>query len=88
MFSYYSQWIENFSEKVRRLVQAGSFPMSKSAKQAFKDLKAEVVESVVHSLDESILFVIEADASEFVIAATVNQAGRPVAFVLWNTEWE
>ena len=61
MFSYYSQWIENFSEKVRPLVQAGSFPMSKSAKQAFKDLKAEVVESVVHSLDESILFVIEAD---------------------------
>ena len=81
MFLYYSHWIVNYSETAGPLVQTGSFPMSNAGKQALKDLtKQGVEESMVHSIAESILFVVEADASDFAIATTFNQARRPVAF--------
>ena len=35
---------------------------------------------MVHSIDETIPFTVETDASDYAIAATLNQAGRPVAF--------
>ena len=35
---------------------------------------------MVNAIDESIPFEVETDASESAIAATLNQAGRPVAF--------
>ena len=41
----------------------------------FQQLQHDIDGSVVNAIDESILFEVETDAS----AATVNQAGRPVA---------
>lgn len=80
MFSYYSQWIPRFSEKIRPLTGVTSFPLSADARNAFARMKAEVEKSVVWSIDETVPFVVETDASDFAIAATLNQAGRPVAF--------
>jgi len=34
----------------------------------------------MHVVDESIPFQVESDASDFTLAATLNQAGRPEAF--------
>ena len=54
--------------------------MSAEALDAFQGLKNEVVKSVVGAIDESALFTVETDASDGALAATLNQAGRPVAF--------
>ena len=80
LFSYYSQWIQSFSSLIRPLVQVNSFPVPAAARQAFEKLKAEIEEAVLHHIDEEKPFVIESDASQHTIAATLNQCGRPVAF--------
>ena len=79
-FSYYSNWIPVYSDKIQPLVAMKTFPYTPKAAEAFKVVKKTIEESVVCSIDESVRFDIETDASDFAIAATLNQAGRPVAF--------
>ena len=79
-FSYYSQWIPNFSQKVRPLNKTSSFPLSDEAIQAWKDIKDDIRNAVVCCIDEEQPFTVECDASDFAVAATLNQEGRPVAF--------
>ena len=80
LFSYYAAWIPRFSERIRPLAASTSFPISDAAVFAFNDLRDGVERSVLQAVDDSIPFVVETDASDFAIAATLNQAGRPVAF--------
>ena len=80
LFSYYSQWIPSYSEVVRPLVKTESFPITAEALKSFKELKKRIEESVIHSIDPDIPLVVETDASDFALAASLNQAGRPVAF--------
>ena len=80
MFSYYSKWIPKFSEKIRPLIQNKQFSVSESPLQVFEQLKLDIENSVIYAIDDSIPFEVETDASDFAIAATLNQAGRPVAF--------
>ena len=80
LFSYYSQWIKDFSTKIRPLSHNLAFPLSNDALQAFDLLKNDIENAVVGSIDESYPFQIETDASEFALSATLNQQGRPVAF--------
>ena len=80
MFAYYSRWTSKFSDKVRPLTQNNVFPLPKNAIHAFQNLKAEIENAVVSTIDETIPFEVETDASDFPIAATLNHAGRPVAF--------
>ena len=80
MFSYHSRWIKNFSKKIRPLAQVKQFPIGEEALKAFDLLKKDIEQSVVGAINESLPFEIEADASEFSLAATLNQNGRPVAF--------
>ena len=79
-FSYYAKWIPNFSEKVRPLTKTSTFPISSEALKAMNSMKDDIRNSVVCCIDESIPFTVETDASEYAIAATLNQRGRPVAF--------
>lgn len=80
MFSYYAQWIQNFSTKVHPLVASQSFPLSRDAIEALETLKEDISSAVVVTVDKSIPLVVETDASDIAIAATLNQNGRPVAF--------
>ncbi|GAB1598560.1 hypothetical protein Ahia01_000133100, partial [Argonauta hians] len=80
LFSYYSQWIPKFSDKIRPLTIADSFPLEQNAVKAFNDLKEEIKGALLHSIDENVPLVVETDASDTAVAATLNQAGRPVAF--------
>ena len=82
MFSYYSQWIAKYSEKVNPpLIQANSFALPKTAEKALEYLKAEIENAIVYSINETVPFIIEADASYHSIVTSLNQSGgRIVCF--------
>ena len=80
LFAYYSQWIYNYSHKVRPLAVTTTFPVTQEAEAAFLQLKKDIASSVVQAIDESEPFQVETDASDTAIAAVLTQANRPVAF--------
>ena len=80
MFAYYSKWIQDFSDKIRPLASADKFPLDNNALDAFNLLKRELEEATLHTIDESLPFEVECDASEVAISGVLNQGGRPVAF--------
>lgn len=79
LFSYYSKWIPRFSEKIQPL-RKSKFPIDDTALSAFEALKKDVEKAFLHSIDPNVPFVVETDASEHGLAATLSQAGRPVAY--------
>ena len=81
MFAYYAKWIPRFSEKIRPLSETISFPLSDEALTAFNTLKKELGDVVLSPIDEDAPYVVECDASEVTISASLNQNGRPVAFM-------
>ena len=64
MFAHYSKWIPKFSEKVRPLTQNKILPVPSNILHAFKILKEDIEKSVVSSIDETIPFEVETDASD------------------------
>ena len=81
MFSYYARWIPKFSDKIRPLVETKSFPLDKNALAAFNTLKKELSDVTLSTIDEDCPFVVETDASEVAVSASLNQNGKPVAFM-------
>ena len=80
LFAYYAKWIANFSTKIRPLIDTEIFPLSDCAKRAFQTLKKDLGDVTLMSIDEDRSFVLETDASNVAISATLNQNGKPVAF--------
>ena len=80
MFAYYSKFIENFSDKIYPLNRNTQFPVPNLVLEAFRRLKLDLRDAALQAIDLSQQFVVETDASDFCIAATLNQQGRPVAF--------
>ena len=80
LFSYYSQWIKDFSRKLKPLVGNTTFPIEGEALSAFHNLRNDVKNSVVSAIDERQPFQVETDASDYALAATLNKNGRPGAF--------
>ena len=54
--------------------------LRKRALKAFQTLKNDLKDAALQTIDSSASFVVETDASDFCVAATLNQNGRPVAF--------
>ena len=81
MFAYYAKWINCFADKIRPLAEAKDFPLNEDALNAFNLLKTDLSNAALQSIDKSLPFVIECDASDIAVSATLNQGGRPVAFV-------
>ena len=80
MFAYYSKWIRDFSTKLKPLSEADRFPISGLAAEAFEGLKKDLENVALGAVDEDRPFVVETDASDVAISASLNQGGRPVAF--------
>ena len=81
LFSYYYQWIPEFSNRIKPLTSCKSFPLSPEAVTTFDSLKKIVEEAFIAAIDETIPFEVETDASDVALAATLSQDGRPVAFL-------
>ena len=81
LFAYYAKWIPEFSSKIQSLMNAKEFPLSTQAENAFNAVKKELELGSLNPIDEAMPFVVEYDASGSTISATLNQAGRPVAFM-------
>ena len=79
-FSHYSKWIRDFSRKIRPLTQLRGFPLTGEAKSAFYQLRQDIEQSVLASIDEDRPFQLETDASDAAIAGVLSQGERPVAF--------
>ena len=80
LFSYYAKWVVNFSDKILQLKTAKNFPLKANALKEFNVLKKEIAKASLQAIDENHTFVVECDASEAAIFATLNQGDRPVAF--------
>ena len=80
LFAHYSQFIRCFSAKLHPLSQTTTFPISAEALTAFNTLKKDIQESIMGTVDITVPFILETDASDFAIAAVLNQSNRPVAF--------
>lgn len=62
------------------LLNCKSFPLAQDAVDAFHEMKRMLETAVVRAIDDKIPFVVETDASDYALAATLSQDGRPVAF--------
>ena len=56
------------------------FPLPKESVQMFEELRKELAKVTLMTIDENKSFVLETDASQEALSATLNQEGRPVAF--------
>ena len=80
IFAYYAQWVPCFSEKIKPFIATKEFPLREEALQALKTLKQDLTSDAFNVIDERLPLVLETDASDNAISATLNQEGRPVAF--------
>ena len=81
LFAYYSKWVPRFSDCIGKLKSPSGFPLNQSELDDFEKLKQLIASAALKTIDESIPFTVECDASAIAIAATLNQDGRPVAFM-------
>ena len=80
LFSYYSQWINKFSDKVKPLTGDVSFPLTDDAVSAFHGIKKDIVDASLSCPNSSDLLVVETDASDVALSGALTQNGRPIAF--------
>ena len=80
MFAYYAKWISHLSDKIRPLLNVTSFPLNQEQSDAFDTLKQDLANAPILAIDKSLPFTVVTNASDFVIATTLNQGARPVAF--------
>ena len=82
MLAHYAKWINSFANKVRPLANTKNFLLFSSALDAFELLKRELRKSSLQSIDESLPFAVECDASDAAILATLNQGGPQLPLCL------
>ena len=81
MFEYHAKWVMNFSDKIANLNSTKMFPLTSKALEECELLKEEIAKASLRSIHENLPFVVECDALEVAISATLNQGGRSVAFM-------
>ena len=79
LFAYYARWIQSYSDKIPPLIKP-TLPLSKDALFVFVVLKQALASAALHPMNNTLTLTVETDASDFAIAGTLNQKGRPIAF--------
>ena len=79
-FAYYSQWIPEFSDRMKPINSIESFPLSTEPVATSESLNTSNEESGLTAIDENLPFEVETDDSEVALEATLNLTGRPVTF--------
>ena len=80
LFSYYSPWIPKYSDMIQPLINKPMFPLCSAAKEAFQNIKQCIAKSSIVSPNNVDTLVLESDASDYAVSASLNQNGKPVAF--------
>ena len=70
-----------FFDKIQLLIKNENFPLNVTAIRAFKTLKKQRENVSLQNIDEELPSVVECDPSDVAATATLNQTGRPVAFM-------
>ena len=78
LFSYYSQWISKFSDKIGSLNNDPTFPLSTTAVQAYNGLQRDIMNSCISCPNKHDILVVETDASDAALSASLNQGGKPI----------
>ena len=80
LFSYYSKWIKNYSEKINPLLCNREFPISSKTSNLIDLLKQEIKESSLVPFNESFDTTVETDASGHTLSGVLIQNKMPIAF--------
>jgi len=80
LFSYYSQWVQKFSDKIRPLIDSPTFPLCEQGISAFEGLKREIAAASIACPSDQGMLIVESDASDVALSASLTQNGRPIAF--------
>ena len=80
LFSYYSSWVPRFSDQIQPLIGDPKFPLDKAAVDSFASLKQAIADASITCPNEKDVLVLESDASDVALSASLNQGGKPVAF--------
>ena len=79
LFAYYAKCCLA-SLKVKPLVESRTFPLNKNAVRCFYQLKSELADATLASVDKNAPFTLETDASDVAVSTVLQQNGRSVAF--------
>ena len=80
LLSYYSNWVQRFSDKVKPIIQETEFPLSPTAVASFNGIKRDIASASLSCPNSSDLLVVETDASDIALSAVLHQNRRPIAF--------
>ena len=82
MFSCCARWIKDYSVKIKPLTEKRvSFPLSAEAESSFESLLEELLQASLGCIDAQEPFTMKCNASDFALAAVLNQNGGPVTFM-------
>ena len=80
LFAYYSKWIPRYSDAIRSLTGHKQFPLPEEATKDFESLKKAIADAVLICPNTSDTLLVETDASDFALSASLTQNGQPIAF--------
>ena len=80
IFSYYAQWVSRYSDRIQPLIGNPQFPLSEECRTAFEDVKHQKAGALIVCPNSTDTLVLETDASNAALSASLNQGGKPVAF--------
>ena len=80
LFAYFSERIDDFSEKASPLLKSSSFSLTNKDIKAFQLLKSDSSKASLFSINDNLPFEVETEAFNLSIAAILYQQERLVAF--------